>query len=184
MSSDNESELRRRAVARSHELLRRAEQGFACRMPVPAFRFDLRGRAAGQARIAPGRTSELRYNVDLLLAHPAEFLAQTVPHEVAHLVAYQVFGRAIRPHGREWRSVMELFGVPARRCHDYPMEDLPTRRLKRYAYHCACSTHALSSIRHNRWRRGQRYVCRTCGQPLWPGRHPASAAVGADRGGC
>jgi len=168
--------LRERVLARTRELLRRAEERYGSRLPMPEIRFDLRGRAAGQARMLAARRFRLRYNPELLAGNPVDFIAQTVAHEVAHLVAYEVFGRAIRPHGPEWRSVMALFGVPALRCHNYPVAASEGRRLVRYAYHCGCGTHELSSIRHNRVRRGQRYCCRACRQPLRRGRHPDDAA--------
>ncbi len=30
----------------------------------------------------------------------------TLIHEIAHLVAFEKFGRVIKPHGKEWKSVM------------------------------------------------------------------------------
>jgi SprT protein len=163
-----EPELRRQVIARSHRLLRRAEQHFARRLPCPEILFDLRGQAAGQARIAADRTTVIRFNQALLNANPKPFLAQTVPHEVAHLVAFHVFGLRIRPHGPEWQSVMMLFDAHPQRCHSFALEEAPRRRLAQHTYHCGCRAHTLSSIRHNRVRRGQRYYCRVCGQLLVP----------------
>lgn len=168
--------LCREAAARTQRLLALAERHFRCPMPPPEIRFDLRGQAAGQARIAAGQAGQIRYNRQLLCDNPAEFLAQTVAHEVAHLVAYRVFGQRIRPHGREWRAVMALFGAPPQRCHRFAVAQDAGRRLARHAYHCICRSHALTSIRHNRVERGQRYYCRACGQLLRPGAHPDEPA--------
>jgi SprT protein len=168
--------LRREAIARGRRLLALAERHFRCPIPTPEVRFDLRGQAAGQARLAAGQAGQIRYNDRLLRDNPAEFLAQTVAHEVAHLVAYRVFGPRIRPHGREWRAVMALFGAPPQRCHRFAVARDATRRLPRPPSHCACRTHALTSIRHNRVQRGQRYYCRACGQALRPGAHPDEPA--------
>lgn len=170
-----ERTLREQAMARSQALLHRAEHHFARRIPTPEIRFDLRGRAAGLARLGPGRAGLLRYNARLLADNAAEFLAQTVAHEVAHLVAFHLHGPRIRPHGPEWRAVMRLFGVPAGRCHRFPV-DQPYRRLTRHLYHCPCRTHELTSIRHNRAQRGLRYLCRSCGQPLVAGRRAGAAS--------
>ncbi len=133
---------------------------------VPRVAFDLRGRAAGQFRVAAGKEPCIRYNPVLLVRHPSEFLAQTVPHEVAHYLAYLSFGRGIRPHGQEWRQIMRGLGADPRRCHDFDVTGLTTRRLRRYIYHCRCGDHALSSIRHHRILRGASYVCRNCGHAL------------------
>jgi SprT protein len=143
---------------------------------TPRIVFDLRGQAAGQFRIAAGGEPCIRYNQVLLARHPREFLAQTVPHEVAHYLAFLRFGRDIRPHGREWQQIMRGLGADPRRCHDFDVTGLTTRRIRRHLYHCRCGDHALSSIRHHRILRGASYVCRSCGQALRPGGGSAKAA--------
>jgi SprT protein len=137
--------------------------------PAPRVLFDLRGQAAGQFRVCAAGEPTIRYNRQLLARHEAEFLAQTVPHEVAHYLAYLRFGRGIRPHGREWQQIMQGLGADPRRCHDFDVTDLAARRVRRHLYHCRCGEHALTSIRHHRIQRGASYVCRGCGQALQPG---------------
>lgn len=131
----------------------------------PVVAWDLRGQAAGQANF---RRNLIRFNRALAERYPDEFVAQTVPHELAHLVAFHKFGPRIRPHGREWREVMELFGAEPRRTHQFEVS--PSRRLKRFAYRCHCpgADYQLTSIRHNRIQRGQRYICKQCLRPLEP----------------
>lgn len=158
--------LQRRAATRTLELLAQAARYYHTSMPDPVILFDLRGQAAGQARTRAGSAPVIRYNAALLAAHSEDFIARTVPHEVAHLVAFRLHGRRIRPHGPEWRSVMALFGAVAERCHTYDVSGLAARRLQRYAYRCACRSHELTSIRHNRIRAGQVYLCAHCGVPL------------------
>ncbi len=85
------------ARRRTEALLAQAGRHFAVRIPAPEVRFDLRGKAAGQVRQVQGRVWQVRYNVVLLAREPEAFLAQTVPHECAHLVAFALFGRGIRP---------------------------------------------------------------------------------------
>ena len=130
----------------------------------PEVAFDLRGQAAGQANY---RENKIRFNRQLLEKYTAEFVDQTVPHEFAHLVAYQKFGRRIKPHGAEWKRVMEAFGADPARTHSFDVS--PTRRLKRFHYRCHCpgSDYQLSSIRHNRILRGRVYLCRKCGSALY-----------------
>lgn len=47
-------------------------------------------------------TKLFRFNVE-------EFLAQTIPHELAHFVAWRVFGHA--NHGTPWKHVMKTYGI-------------------------------------------------------------------------
>lgn len=134
---------------------------------LPRLRFDLRGRCAG---LALPQQWTIRLNNTLLQEHGAEFVDDTVPHELAHLVAYAHHGRRIRPHGAEWAALMGVLGRPATVCHNYAVK--PARQLTRHTYHCVCQRHELSSIRHARVLKGQRYQCRRCGQPLCPGDGP------------
>jgi len=160
-------DLERKAERLTGELLVSASRHFRIALPIPAIRFDLRGKTAGQIRTTD-RGYVIRYNRDLLQRHPGEFLAQTVPHETAHLVVFSLFGPGLPPHGQAWREVMALFGARPERCHRFDVTGLETRRLRRFAYRCQCRIHRLTSIRHNRIASGQVYLCRHCGAPLRP----------------
>lgn len=169
--------LERLATERTGALLEAAAQHFRTPIPQPVIRFDLRGRTAGQIRIHEAQTWEIRYNPTLLARNPEDFLAQTLPHEVAHLVAYRLFGRRIRPHGPQWRAVMGFFGASPERCHRYDVSGLPARRLRHYEYRCGCRVHRLSSIRHNRIGAGRVYLCRQCGEELTRVLEPRAAGL-------
>ena len=181
-NQDNEDPMTRESITSEHEaglspleharartgaLLREAEAWLNLAMPRVEIRFDLRGTAAGQARMRDGSFALIRYNAALLGLHPEVFVAETVPHEVAHVVAFTKHGACIRPHGAEWQAVMRHFGVEPSRCHRYDVSKLRTRSLQRFLYRCGCGTHQISSIRHNRiCRQGTVYLCRRCRQPL------------------
>jgi len=132
-------------------------------LPEPRIEFRLRGRSAGEAC---GRTWTTNYNRDLLERYGEDFIREIVPHEVAHLVAPRVFGRRVKPHGREWKAVMAFFGVPARVSHEF--EAPPVPHLGRFAYRCACRRrHWLTRRAHLRVRRGSHeYSCTACGETL------------------
>ena len=164
--------LKQEAERRTTALLQQSRRGFGMPIPTPEVRFDLRGKSAGQLRMAEGKTWQIRYNLALLTREPEAFLAQTIPHEVAHLVAFAIHGRGIRPHGEEWQAMMRHFGVEPRRCHSFAVDDLTARRLRRFDYHCGCRTHQLTSTRHHRVLRGQRYRCAACRAVLVPGPLP------------
>jgi len=156
----------RHETARWIERAREIVGASARLLPVPAVAFDLRGRAAGQAVFARrSRDCRIRINAALLDSHPQQMLADTVPHEVAHVVIYRLYGRRVRPHGKEWQALMRAFGVDPAPCHALPAE--PVRQLKRFCYECACDEPAwLTSIRHKRALQGTAYICRRCGQKL------------------
>ncbi|MES1925871.1 SprT-like domain-containing protein [Salinisphaera sp. T31B1] len=162
-------DLQTQAIRRTAYWIERARTIFEVgprRLPVPDVRFDLKGRAAGQAVFARrSRQIHIRINAALLASHPHEMLDDTVPHEVAHVVVFRLYGRRAKPHGHEWKTLMRAFGVDPAPCHTLPAE--PSRQLKRFRYECGCDEPAwLTSIRHKRARQGTDYICRRCGQTL------------------
>ncbi|WP_150306283.1 SprT-like domain-containing protein [Pseudomonas saliphila] len=128
----------------------------------PHVRLDLRGQRAGVAYL--GRNL-LRFNERMLQDNREDFLRQTVPHEVAHLVAHALYGGNIRPHGYQWQKLMvEVFGLEPRRCHDYAV---PERRRTHYYYQCGCPAPISFTPQRHAWAgRGRRYQCRRCGDLL------------------
>lgn len=161
-----ETVLRQEVEALTQQLLITAGNHFQQDPGRVIVRFDLTGKAAGMAIFPPRATPVIRYNALLLAENRDDFLRRTVPHEVAHIIARRLFGKKIKPHGPEWRQVMQLFGAEAARCHNYDVSRSSQRKVKRFSYRCDCRTHQLSSIRHNRVLQGQRYLCIVCKQPL------------------
>jgi SprT protein len=80
--------------------------------------FDLQGRSAGMPVFDHiTNTFKIRINRTLLEIDPAHVIDTTLPHEVAHLMANQLYGVKISPHGQEWKSVMvDVFGLQPGRC--------------------------------------------------------------------
>ena len=117
-------------------------------------KFEKRGRVAGTACCS---TNELDFNMDLAIKNEDDFLKQTVPHEVCHLIARQKFGK-IKPHGKEWGYVMNIFGLEAKRCHNYNVSSLNTE----YRYVCDCGKEFyLTNNIHSKITNGQkRWHCR------------------------
>jgi SprT protein len=154
------------AFALTHRLIKQASAYFTIPIPRPEVHFDLRGKAAGMVIFPPKGNRIIRYNRTMLAENGLVFIAQTVPHEVAHLVARSLHGPGIRPHGAEWRSIMVLFGAEPVRCHNFTTQQNNRRRMRRFCYQCTCRDHHLSAIRHNRSQKGTTYLCRRCGSPL------------------
>ncbi len=145
------------------ELYCQAERHLLQRFKRPRILLNLKGESAGQAW---PEKKLLRFNPVLLRENKVHFLEQTVAHEVAHLLAHELFGSRIRAHGKEWQSIMiRVFGLSADRCHSY---DTARSARRSFIYSCQCSdrTTALSTTRHNRASKGIVYLCTTCRSPL------------------
>jgi hypothetical protein len=102
----------------------------------------------------------------LLLKSPEKFIDQVVPHECAHLVVYELFGTRIKPHGYEWKSVMEgIYQLNPQVYHDFDVSHLGN---KPYIYRCACpdTEMAFGAKRHANVKRGDAYICQACKKTL------------------
>lgn len=127
-------------------------------LPRPLVWLDLRGKCAGQAHFGRGG---LRFNPLLLEENRLAFLAEVVPHEMAHwLVHHLEDGHLARPHGHEWQTVMRrLFGVAPRATHRF---NTARASPAPYRYRCGCQEHDFTARRHALARKGRRYRCRDC----------------------
>jgi len=90
----------------------------------------------------------------------AELVRVTLIHELAHLSVYMKHGRAVRPHGLEWRALMRGVGYPAETCMKIAPElavRFPTQSRRRIVHACIhCGWRRVSGRRCSRWR------CRQC----------------------
>jgi len=154
--------LENRVRAAVDACFRHAEIHFQRRFERAQIAFNLRGMAAAVAY--PTRNA-IRINRRLLDQNAEDFLLNTIPHEVSHLIAYRVHGQGVAPHGAEWAAIMrEVYGLKPLRCHDY---DVRPGLTAAYFYRCGCNDgHTLGTRRHKNALRGRHYYCRRCRQPL------------------
>jgi SprT protein len=143
----------------------RAREFYRLALPEATIDFSLRGRCAAQARVDRKGGTWLRLNKQLLAENLDDFLINTIPHEVAHLVVnWQVYKKRQRPkpHGAEWQKVMQdCYGLKPVRCHSY--ETTPARIVTRpFLYTCNCQEHRLTSIMHNRISKAGGALCKRC----------------------
>lgn len=144
-----------------------ASEFFDRTIPAIPILFDLKGRAAGMYKTSRN-ARHIRFNPYLFAKYFQDNLADTVPHEVAHYVTDIVYGlKRVRPHGKEWQTVMEVFGVSPRTTHNFNLEGIPQRNQQRFTYQCGCQSYQLTTRRHNLIRKGaRRYFCRSCKSTL------------------
>ncbi|MDF7681426.1 SprT family zinc-dependent metalloprotease [Enterobacteriaceae bacterium ESL0689] len=129
--------------------------------PLPPLVYRQRGTTAGTAWL---QKNEIRLNPVLLMENQQAFIEHVIPHELAHLLVWQHFGR-VPPHGKEWKWMMEsVLTVTARRTHSFALDSVRTNT---FPYHCRCQQHQLTVRRHYRVMRGKAtYRCLRCGDLL------------------
>ncbi|PJG83493.1 SprT family zinc-dependent metalloprotease [Caviibacterium pharyngocola] len=141
--------------------LLQANQHFNQNFPMPTVSYDLRGVKAGTAYL---QKNLIKLNRTLLQENPTEFIRQVVPHELAHLIVYQLFGR-VKPHGVQWQTVMrEVFRLPAETYHRFALDNVQGQT---FPYACQCQIHQLTARRHQKVQRESAvYFCKKCRTPL------------------
>lgn len=138
-----------------------AEKSLARTFERPQVSFNQRGKIAGSARL---QTNQIRLNPVLLMDNTQHFFDEVIPHEICHLLAFQLYGR-VKPHGAQWQALMaNLYGLRPKARHTM---DVSKVQGKTFMYQCSCGTTELSIRRHNKVVRGQqRYGCKRCGEIL------------------
>ncbi len=154
-------------VSATSELVQRAGEIFEQQFPDIPVLFDLKGRASGMYKVHQQQRI-IRYNPYIFAKYFDDNLKTTVPHEVAHYVTDLMYGmRHIKPHGPEWQHVMVSLGADPIATGSYDLHGIPLRQQQRHIYRCTCTTHQISTIRHNKIRDGKAsYYCRKCNSTL------------------
>jgi len=152
-----------RVVTATHQYIELAGKIFGRHFARIPINFGLTGRAAGMYHVH-GTSRYIRYNPYLFAKYFDDNLRQTIPHEVAHYIADTLYGiKNIRPHGREWKTIMGQFGAEASIHCDYDLHGIPQRQHRRFVYRCNCRHHEITTRRHNMILRGERrYRCPLC----------------------
>ena len=100
---------------------------FGTNMPVPRVTFGVRGTTAGFAYYYEHRVD---VNMQLYIENPIYFFNQTLPHEVAHLASFHIYGVKGTGHGKEWKVIMGLIGREPKTRHNL---DVTNVKRKQYA---------------------------------------------------
>ncbi|WP_334014427.1 SprT family zinc-dependent metalloprotease [Alteromonas sp. S167] len=127
----------------------------------PTLSFRRSGKNAGSAFLQQNR---INFHPVLFKENTEAFLTDVVPHEISHLLVWQLFGK-VKPHGNEWQSIMRgVFNREPNTTHSFDTKSA----VKTFAYQCQCNTYSLSTRRHNNVRKGTQYRCKRCNQILTP----------------
>ncbi|MDO6568129.1 SprT family zinc-dependent metalloprotease [Alteromonas sp. 1_MG-2023] len=145
------------AVERCYQ---RADIYFKRTFPRPALTYRRSGKNAGTAFLQQNR---INLHPELFKQNENEFIEDVIPHEISHLLTWQLF-KKVKPHGVEWQAIMiDVFGRPANATHSF---DIAGVIGKQFSYTCECSTHQLTIRRHNKILKGAQYKCRKCNSVL------------------
>jgi len=153
-------ELQQHLLARVSECYRVANRRLNTSFTEPTVLFNQRGKIAGCALL---QTNTLRFHPLIYQQNQQHFIEHVVPHEIAHLLVWQLYGKT-PPHGKAWQQIMtQIFELPPLRTHQYDVGDLG---IKTIAYTCACGDIRLTIRRHNKVLKGAQYCCRVCNGTL------------------
>jgi len=168
-------EQQQKVIAQTQAYIKQACELFDLKNKTLDITFDLKGRSAGMYRVkqSKGRIfrraqREIRYNRFIFAKYFEDNYETTIPHEVAHYVTDIIYGlKNIKPHGKEWKAVMQAFDADASVTADYDLSGIPLKKQSLFTYRCDCREHQLSSIRHNKIKKRRfRYYCTHCKQVL------------------
>ncbi len=156
-------------IERTKEILEKAGKIFNLHFNIEdvEIKFDLRGKAAGQAEYYTRRFGFvediiIRYNVEAIEKDFEHIINQTVPHEIAHLIAYneRSYSGSKIYHGRKWKQAVVALGGSADRCHNISLTS--ARKTRQWIYVLPNGEEiTLKTNRHNKILRGAIYSLRT-----------------------
>jgi SprT protein len=175
------AEQRLQVVERTNFYIEHARTLLDIKIKHVEISFELKGRSAGMYRVYRHlyrQKREIRYNSYIFSKYYEDNFRTTIPHEVAHYISDLIYGlKNIRPHGKEWKEIMQLFDADAAVTADYDLSGIPVRKRTVYTYLCDCREHQLSSVRHNRINRNRgQYFCNYCKSALRIKDHSSKAA--------
>jgi predicted SprT family Zn-dependent metalloprotease len=143
------------ALPAAAELERRvADQMRHWRVPATEVRVAWNPQLTTTAGRAFPRQGRIELNPHLLERAP-EQLQTVLIHEAAHVAAQRLFGERVGAHGRHWRALMRLAGLPPDVTHAIPTRGIRRLRFAWVRFCDACGDRRLGkSVRYD--------VCR-CG---------------------
>jgi len=147
--------LREGAKAAIRGCLNKAEEIYGRTFETPTVDFAKRGRTAATANSA---TWVININEALYHGNIADFLGETIPHEVAHLVADRIAGKRCK-HNTFWLSVARSLGCTRAnaRYHNYDTSETQQKvKQRKWRYmcpRCGADDFVLSTNRHNKMQR-------------------------------
>jgi SprT protein len=118
--------------------------------------FGLSNSIAGTAYTHSRR---IKYNITLAKENQSDFINETIPHEVAHILANRYY-QSNCGHKAGWKRVMLLLGKTPSRCHSYDVSNVGRKKIK---YNCPCGESFYVGINlHGKIQNGSNHYCTKC----------------------
>lgn len=162
----NSLEAKRAIIAKTNEVIALARRLYPTyTQRDPDIRFDIRGRSCGGMALG---YHTVRYNLDWYAANPAEYLKNTVTHEMAHIVAHATgLGRG---HNRGWVRICLALGGDGKRCNTH--EDVKAvpkaRKTNEYLYLTTSGREIwVGPVHHGKLQQRGDIMNPTTGKPLY-----------------
>jgi SprT protein len=134
-------------------------------MDYPNIHYDIIGTNGGLAKSA---SMSVHYNDKLLKQNEEDFIETTVPHEVCHIAVYHKSNIEKKPypkngHGADWKLMMWIAGVPARKYHQYEVE---RKSPIEYKYKCGCANGVIVNQKTHKKIKDQTMLCKKCNKVI------------------
>lgn len=165
------ADQQKHVIIETQRYIEQAIQLFGVKNTPVEIIFNLKGRSAGMYRVQRNifrHKREIRYNPYIFSKYFDDNFKTTIPHEVAHYVSDMIYGlHNIRPHGKEWKTIMQAFDANAAVTANYDLTGIPLKNRTLFTYQCSCREHQLGTTRHNRIKKNRgKYYCKSCKQIL------------------
>jgi len=149
-------------IAEVEKTVKLANDLYGINMPSPKVEFINRGTKGGSAHY---HKHLVMFN-EILARENSDTFENTVKHEVAHLVAFKVYGEIGKGHGRHFKSVFIRLGGNGKRTHSYDVSSVKQKYTsRRYEYSCKCQGKKfyLSPLKHKQLVLGTKtWFCPKC----------------------
>lgn len=155
-------ELKQRVVEKVKESKLKAKEKLGLELPPLTIKYELTGWRAGTASSAK---YTIQLNQDYLTRFTEDMLNQTIPHEVAHIVA-DIYYKRFCNHNKLWCNIMSnVYGLLPLRTHNFGAP-LNGKRIARYQLSCSyCNfKHTFGRVLKNKiiLFGVERFFCRSC----------------------
>ncbi len=121
-----------------HQNIELAEKLYGIDFGRVTVTFDLKGEDAAHAYQVPhpnlGFIYKLRFNREAIRLDWIHMVESTIPHEVAHLVAFARDDLGADGHNWKWRAIAIALGDTERGKNHHTLPLKPARRVRRFLY--------------------------------------------------
>jgi len=106
--------------------------------------------------------SRIRLSKPLFQRAEKQEQVNTVIHETCHLIAYFLFGKNTKPHGKRWQTCMRACGAVPNTRHNVDRSGLNKKYKKAYKVFCECRALECNKRRYENVKKNSNLKCLKC----------------------